>query len=62
MRNTRAISSSCPSAARMPCKKLEYSTGSTIRKEINTLSRRPESHSSAMTMNDATGTERTAAI
>ena len=62
MRNTRAISSSLASALRRPCKKAAYSTGRTIRKEMKMLSRRPESHSRAITTKEATGTDFTAAI
>ena len=61
MRNTQAISRSLPSAPRIPARKLEYSTGSTIRKEMKILSRLPDSHSRAMTIKDATGTVFTAA-
>ena len=40
----------------MPVRTAPYSTGSTMRKEINTLSRFPDSHKRAMTMKEATGT------
>ena len=41
---------------------LIYTTGSTIKKEINVPSRRPDSHSRAITIKDATGTVFTAVI
>ena len=56
-RNTRAISNSCPSAPRIPVSTLVYSTGNTMRNEMNTASCRVLIQIRQMMMNDATGTD-----
>ena len=55
-RNTRAISSSCPSVRRMPSSTFRYTGGNTISAEMSRDRLRLLSHTSARMIKEATGT------